>query len=583
MQWNLDALFESREALEECKQQLPSEAEAFERHYKGKFSELSADMFEQMLIEYESISEKIGRVLSYAYLCFASDTTNGALYSDCQMAMNAVGEHLLFVDVEYASLDENHAKSLAPRKYEHYLSRIYQNRSHLRSLEEENIILKLSPVGASAFARLFSEHFSRLKFIMNRQEFNEEEVLSQLYHAKRKQRRKAAKALTKVLHRELPLLAYIFNTVKKEWSIMQELRHYETPEEPRHIDNQTTQKSVDCMLDVINENMTIVEEFYEIKKTVLGLKILYDYDRYAPLESSSIVFEYEEAQQMVIDSFDAFCPTFADIAKRAFNEGWIDSHPRDNKQSGAFSHPTVPSSHPYILLNFTKNRRDVFTMAHELGHAIHQELSRSVGYLNADTPLTTSETASVFAEMLLFESMKSNLSGKDKIALYANKLEDIFATLFRQTVFTNFERAIHAQSGEVSADFISKIWREQNQKMFGRSVYLSEDYALWWSYIPHFIHSPFYCYAYSYGQLLVMALFGLYRQQKDNFVPKYLEFLQAGGSRTPRDLVGIFGFDIEKREFWEIGISEVKLLLDEFKHCLQTLPRRNYRNHSRSH
>ncbi len=567
--WNLSALFRDTADLQACKEQVLSAAKDFEQKYKNKLATLSNDEFAKALAQYENIIETISRVLSYAYLCFASDTTQGALYASCELEMNAVSEHILFFDIEYGSLEKSLAEQLAPPKYAYYLSRIYQNRQHLRTLEEENIILKLSPVGANAFSRLFSEHFSRLRFRLGNQTLSEEEILSKLYHPKRKKRKQAANALTKVLRKELPLLTYIFNTIKKEWAIMQELRHYQTPEESRHIDNQTTQKSVDCMLEVINENMSIVAEFYTLKKSLMGKTKLYDYDRYAPLGQENQHFEYKTAQQIVLKSLQDFCPTFGEIAQRAFDEGWIDSHPRAHKQSGAFSHPTVPCAHPYVLLNFTHSRRDVFTMAHELGHAIHQELSRSVGYLNADTPLTTSETASVFAEMLLFESMKATLNGNQKISLYTNKLEDIFATLFRQAVFTNFERKIHDQVGEIPTEMLNKIWLDENQKMFGDSVILTENYALWWSYIPHFIHSPFYCYAYSYGQLLVMALFGLYRQQKESFVPRYLEFLRSGGSKTPKELVGLFGFDIESRHFWEQGISEIRLLVQELKALLK--------------
>lgn len=566
--WNLSALFTDAADLQACKEQAMQAAKTFEQTYKNKLATLSCEEFAAALAQYENIVESISRVLSYAYLCFASDTTQGALYSSCELEMNAVSEHILFFDIEYGNLETKLAQKLAPANHAYYLSRIYENRQHLRTLAEENIILKLSPVGANAFSRLFSEHFSRLRFKLEGESYGEEEILSKLYHPKRKKRKLAARALTKVLRKELPLLTYIFNTIKKEWAIVQELRHYKTPEESRHIDNQTTQKSVDCMLEVINENMGIVAEYYALKKSLMGVKKLYDYDRYAPLEQENSHFEYEDAQTMVQQSLQSFCPMFGAIAQRAFDEGWIDSHPRANKQSGAFSHPTVPCAHPFVLLNFTNSRRDVFTMAHELGHAIHQELSRSVGCLNADTPLTTSETASVFAEMLLFESMKSTLQGKDRIALYANKLEDIFATLFRQAVFTNFERKIHDQVGEIPSEIISKIWQQENQKMFGDSVILTDNYALWWSYIPHFIHSPFYCYAYSYGQLLVMALFGLYRQQKDSFVPRYLEFLRSGGSKAPKELVGLFGFDIESRAFWELGIAEIKLLIDELRQSL---------------
>ena len=255
--WYLSGLFTDTADLQACKEQSLLAAKTFEQTYKNKLATLSSEEFAAALAQYEKIVESISRVLSYAYLCFASDTTQGALYSSCELEMNAVSEHLLFFDIEYGNLEANIAQKLAPPSHAYYLSRVYENRQHLRTLPEENMILKLSPVGANAFSRLFSEHFSRLRFKLEGTFYTEEEILSKLYHPKRKKRKLAARALTKVLRKELPLLTYIFNTIKKEWAIVQELRHYKTPEESRHIDNQTTQKSVDCMLEVINENMNL--------------------------------------------------------------------------------------------------------------------------------------------------------------------------------------------------------------------------------------------------------------------------------------------------------------------------------------
>ncbi|RAX57596.1 oligoendopeptidase F [Helicobacter monodelphidis] len=570
MEWDLDILFKNQKQLQETKNIARQSAISFEEQYKGKLAKLKAEEFETALNKYEDIIESLERIMSYAYLRFASQTTEGAMLSECELHVNATMEHLLFFELEFGNLTPTQSQYFikhAPR-YAYYLSLIVENHKHQRSDAEERIILKLSPVGANAFSRLFSEHFSRLKVPLENQEYSEEEILSQLHHTKRHKRKKAARAFTQVLKKEKDLFAYILNIVRKEWSIIGEIRQYTTPEEPRHIDNQTTQHSVDTMIQVVNQNMGIVAEFYTIKKELMGYDTLYDYDRYAPLFNNKIRFDFEYSKKIVLESFQEFSPLFAEIATKAFNEQWIDSHPRENKQSGAFSHSTVPKAHPFILLNHTNNRKDVFTMAHELGHAIHQELSKKVGCLNAHTPLTTSETASVFAEMLLFDKIKNQLKGKEKAALYAAKLEDIFATLFRQTVFTNFERRIHAEQGELSAEQFNHIWQEENQKMFGDSLTLTSHYALWWSYIPHFIHSPFYCYAYSYGQLLVLALFGLYRRNQNNraeFTQKYVEFLSAGGSRSPRELVALFGFDIESEEFWKIGIQEIHILLEEFK------------------
>lgn len=569
--WNLKPLFESKEILENNIQENIKNSQKFEDKYKNQMASLQPLEFEKMLKEYEGICENLSCIMTYAYLCFAANTKEGAFLSKCEMEVNKAQEKLLFFEIEFNALPNNIQSSFIKqcKKYSYFLELLAKNAKHQLTLPEEKVLLKMQPVGVDSFKRLFDEHLSALRFKFQDKEVSEEEVLSLLYDKNRETRKEAAQSLSETLSKNLELLAYIYNVVRKDLKISAELRGYSNLEESRHIDNQITQKSVDIMVQTINDSVGVVEEYYKLKTQLLGLETLYDYDRYAPLLcSEDSEFSYEESKKLVLETFLEFSPRFYEIAKRAFNEGWIDSHPRENKRGGAFSHGAVPSVHPYLMLNHTNRRRDVFTMAHELGHTIHQYLSYGVGYLNADTPLTTAETASVFAEMLLFEKMKNMLSREEKIALYASKLEDIFATLFRQNVFTNFERRVHQKEGELSVDEFSQIWQEENQKMFGKSVVLTQNYGCWWSYIPHFIHTPFYCYAYSYGQLLVMALFGVYRKEGQDFVNKYEKFLSLGGSQSPRELVGIFGLDIEDDDFWKIGICEVKRLMQGLKEIL---------------
>lgn len=574
--WNLKSLFKDKDSLQKAMQSAILKAQDFENSYKGNLNTLNAESFFQGLKEYEALCEELSRIMTYAFLCFASNTKEGAFYAECEMEVNKAQDFLLFFDLEFNALDEAKKQAFieSAKGYAYYLELLNQQSKYQLSLKEEKILLKTQPVGVDSFKRLFDEHLSHLRFLITlkgeNKEVSEEEVLSLLYDKDREVRKMAQESLSKTLEKNLSLLTYIYNVVRKDLRITAELRSYESLEESRHIANQTTQKSVDAMVDTINKNVGIVEEYYTLKAQLLGYDCLYDYDRYAPIfNDEADNFSYMESKYIVLETFADFSPKFYEIAKRAFDEGWIDSHPRENKRGGAFSHSAVPSAHPYLMLNHTNRRRDAFTMAHELGHTIHQYLSYSVGYLNADTPLTTAETASVFAEMLLFERLQKNLSNKDKIALYAGKLEDVFATLFRQNVFTNFERLVHQKDGELSAEMLNTLWQEENQKMFGKSVKLTENYKLWWSYIPHFIHTPFYCYAYSYGQLLVFALFGVYRHQKEDFVAKYEKFLSLGGSKSPKDLVGIFGLDIENPDFWEIGIQEVRILLEGLKEILK--------------
>lgn len=564
--WDLNAIFKSTKEVDRFAKDLKIHAEIFEREHNGKVAKISD--IESVMREYEGICEGLARIATYTFLLFAKDTKNGATYAKYELIANEIQSIVVFFEVEFAKLDDKTAQKFIAKSthYKYYLSKIFAQKKHALSKDEEKIILKLSPVGANAFSRLFDEHISKMRFVLDSQVLNEEEILSKLHDKSRAVRKKAQKAMTKNLKKSAHILSYIINIIKKDTAICCDLRGYEKPESFRHIDNQISQKSVDSMINIVESNFELVHRYYRLKSLLLGIKKLKDFDRYAPLDfEKNGAIPYAQAKDLVLQTYADFSPTFGKIAQNAFKNGWVDSHPCNDKRGGAFSHGATPQSHPFVLLNYTGGRRDIFTIAHEFGHAIHQELSKSVGYLNMDTPLTTAETASVFGEMLLFDKMKQKLRGKELTALYAGKIEDIFSTLFRQVVMTNFERRIHAESGELSIEKLSEIWQSENAKMFGDSLKLTKNYALWWSYIPHFIHSPFYCYAYSYGQLLSLALFGLYKNDKKDFVPKYTEFLSAGGSKSPKDLVKIFGFDIEDTAFWKFGINEVKKLLSEFE------------------
>ena len=451
-----------------------------------------------------------------------------------------------------------------------YLETLKKEAKHKLSENEEKILMKKDLTSSNAFSRLFDETISSIKFYWEGEYVSEEEILSKLYSNDRNIRKKAQVSLTQGLKDKQNLFAFIYNQIKKDWQIECELRKYSSPEEPRHISNKASQKSLDALINSANNSMDIVEEYYNIKKELLGYDKLYDYDRYAPLKSIDKKISFDEAKEMVLECFKNFSPIFYDIAKKAFDERWIDVYPKENKRGGAFSHGATPKTHPYVMLNYTDQIRDVFTLAHELGHAIHQYLAREVGYLNQHTPLTTAETASIFAEMLLFEDMKKRLNKEELISLYANKLEDIFATLYRQIVFTNFERRVHS-SEELSKEEFNTIWQEENQKMFGNSVILTSNYKIWWSYIPHFIHSPFYCYSYSYAQLLVVSLYGLYKSGFDNFENKYIEFLKSGGSISPKEQIKKFGKNIDDENFWNEGINIIRGMLNEFKQLKDSL------------
>ena len=566
--WDLTPLFKNEKELEKSALSLQNECEKFEAKYSDKFLNLNDEEFLAALNEYENLLENIARVQIYVSLVFSKDTSKGAFYAKFDELSSKAQNHLLFFELKFNEFDEARQNKIIAKsaRLGYYLDSIAKEKAHQLSLKEEQILLRTANTGAEGFSRLFDETLSKLKFKFKGEMLGEEEILSKLHSPDRAERKAAAKSLSGGLAPQQHLLSYIYNMIKTSLKTSCELRKFDLPESPRHFSNQTTKASVDALIKAAETSFDLPIKFYEKKRKILGFKKLYDYDRYAPLGESKSVYKFEECKKIVLETFSKFSPKFGDIAARAFKEGWIDVYPAENKRGGAFSQSGVAKAHPYVLLNHTDERRDLFTLAHELGHAAHQNLAyESVGFLNADTPLTTAETASVFCEMLVFDHVKSTLKGREKTALLAGKIEDIFATLYRQINFTTFERRVHAHEGEIGAEELNKIWLEESAKMFGRSVTLNDYYKIWWSYIPHFIHTPFYCYAYSYAQLLVLAIFGLYKSGKcENFVQIYTEFLSAGGSRSPKELVGMFGFDIEDAAFWQIGINEVRKLVEEF-------------------
>lgn len=633
MNWNLGELFANETEFSGAIDIASAQARDFELKFKDGLHALSAEEFLGALELYEGISEQIGKIMSFAHLRFAQDTSLGAQQAKTEQACNDISQSLLFFELEFNELDAAKQDEFIAGggRFRYYLSLLKQRKAHQLSLPQESVLLKTSPVSGEAFSRLFDESMARMGFDFRGQKLGEEEILSLLHSSDREVRKDAAASLSAVLQQNSHLLGYIYNMIKTDLKIRCELRGYDKAEAVMHEENQINIASVDALIAETERSFGLVGKFYAKKREILGYDALYDYDRYAPLGGDESEFSFEQAKQIVLAAFEKFSPKFKQIALIAFEQNWIDAMPAQNKQSGAFSHSGSRDTHPFVLLNFTRKRRDVFTLAHELGHAIHQYLSYGVGYFNSFTPLTTAETASVFCEMLVFDYMRenfSNLNGllnfksaasdssqnfkrdasqeaqsgeilnehavkraasqdsagsceyaasdtdtpsqtaSDKAALramLAAKIEDIFATLYRQIGFTTFERRVHASADELSVDRINELWMEESRKMFAGELILQDHYKSWWSYIPHFIHSPFYCYSYAYAQLLVLALYGLYKSGRlENFVQIYTEFLSSGGSDEPQKLVAKFGFDINKSEFWRIGIEQVAALVDEF-------------------
>lgn len=603
MNWNLGELFANEAEFSGAIDSAAAQAMDFELKFKDKLHALSAEEFLGALELYEGISEQIGKIMSFAHLSFARDTSLGAQQAKAEQACNDISQSLLFFELEFNELDAAKQDEFIAGggRFRYYLSLLKQRKAHQLSLPQESVLLKTSPVSGEAFSRLFDESMARMSFDFRGQKLGEEEILSLLHSPDREVRKDAAASLSAVLEQNSHLLGYIYNMIKTDLKIRCELRGYDKAEAVMHEENQINIASVDALIAETERSFALVGKFYAKKREILGYDALYDYDRYAPLGGDESEFSFEQAKQIVLAAFEKFSPKFKQIALIAFERNWIDAMPAQNKQSGAFSHSGSRDTHPFVLFNFTRKRRDVFTLAHELGHAIHQYLSYGVGYFNSFTPLTTAETASVFCEMLVFDYMRenfSNLNGSQNLkhaasqdsagscelaardtdtpsqtasdktalrAMLAAKIEDIFATLYRQIGFTTFERRVHASADELSVDRINELWMEESRKMFAGELILQDHYKSWWSYIPHFVHTPFYCYSYAYAQLLVLALYGLYKSGRlENFVQIYTEFLSLGGSDEPQKLVAKFGFDINKSEFWRIGIEQVAALVDEF-------------------
>ncbi len=582
VKWDLGDLYSGLKdpRIERDGKSLLKRAEKFERTYRGKINSktITPKKLLNAVKELESISERIGKLLSYAYLVFAADTSkpeHGAFLQSVQESSTELRKHLIFFELEWVKLNQKKVnellKSPALSEYKHFLLRERRYKPHRLSEPEEKIMDEKANTGGRAFRRLFDELLNNITFKVKigtkTVSLSETETLALLYDPVREKRKAAAKGLTDGLKENSHVLTYIFNTLVYDHATTDRLRAFTHPMDSRHLDNEIKQETVVSLITSCEKNYDMVQSYYKLKKKLLGIKKFYDYDRYAPIFPDTKIIQYKTARKIIIDSFDEFSPRMAEIADRFFEKNWIDAETRNGKRGGAFSHGTTPSAHPYVFINYTGRMRDVMTLAHELGHGVHQYLSRKQGYFESDTPLTTAETASVFAEMLVFHKLMENEKDRrTKLALICGKLEDIFATVFRQVVLTKFEEKLHLlrrQEGELTTQRINALWTGANKPMYGSSVELTEDYSNWWMYIPHFIHSPFYCYAYSFGELLVLALYNKYQNEGDKFVPRYIGLLSSGGSESPPNLLSRVGVDIDDPGFWQGGLDLLRDMVSE--------------------
>ncbi|MFN3596673.1 MAG: M3 family oligoendopeptidase [Rubricoccaceae bacterium] len=578
VRWNLSDLYPDTAALDADLERAEAAAEALAAAHRGRVGTYvgaaDAEALAALLAQIEAVHERTGRAYTYAYLDWSTDTEDarrGALLQRVREACTRASQHLLFFDVEWARADESAARALleapALARYRHALELKLDAREHVLSEPEERIVAEKDVTGRGAWTRFFDETLGAARFAVRGQALPLQQALAYLHDADRALRRDAHAALTEGLEGLARPLTFVFNTVLADKAASDRLRGYGSWIAARNEANEIRPESVEALVEAVTSRYDLVARFYRLKQRLLGLGTLYDYDRYAPLGEAERTFSWDEARQTVLEAYTDFHPEMGRIAGRFFDERWIDAPPVAGKRGGAFSHGAVPGAHPYVLLNYTGKVRDVQTLAHELGHGVHQFLAREQGLFHADTPLTTAETASVFGEMLTFQRLLGALERPaDRLALLVGKIDDSMATVFRQITMNRFEERIHTHrrtEGELSADDFARHWTETQRAMYGDAVTLTPGYRHWWSYIPHFVHTPGYVYAYAFGELLVLALYARYQDEGAAFPPRYRDLLAAGGSDWPHVLVGRLGIDLEDPAFWQQGLGHIEALVAE--------------------
>ncbi len=578
-EWRLDDLYVSPDdpKLQADLTQSETRAKEFAATYEGKLAGLSGADLGAAVQAYEALSEILDRVGSYGSLLFAADTENpkvAAFYQNLNERITDISSHTLFFELELNQIDDaTIAKQEADPKLGHYKPWLDANRAfkpYQLSAELEKLLHDKSVAGRAAWSRLFDETMAQLRFDYEGRKLSNSEILSLLSDRDGKVRKAAAKSFGKGLGDNIRLFALITNTLAKDKEIEDKWRKLPRPISRRNIGNQVEDEVVDALIAAVRAAYPeTAHRYYRLKAKWFGVDKLDYWDRNAPLpEADDSHIDWSEARKTVLGSYNRFEPAMSEIADRFFERRWIDANPRPGKDSGAFSHPTVPSVHPYILMNFHGKSRDVMTLAHELGHGIHQTLAAPKGHFLSSTPLTLAETASVFGEMLTFRAMLDGAKdAKQRRVMLASKVEDMLNTVVRQIAFLCFEERVHDErrKGELGADRLGEIWLDVQRESLGPAFTFDDEYKYFWSYIPHFIHSPFYVYAYAFGDCLVNSLYDVFEGGHPGFQKKYLEMLQAGGTLRHKELLAPFGLDASDPAFWRRGLSVVSRFIDELE------------------
>ncbi|HMD65312.1 MAG TPA: M3 family oligoendopeptidase [Stellaceae bacterium] len=578
-EWDLSDLYPGRdsEALTRDLSALASDAEAFRDRYEGRLAGLSGAELGAAVEAYERLQEKIGRITSYASLVHAGDLSDpeiGRFYQTMQERTNAVSTTLLFFTLELNRLEDADLEAkLADPALAHFRPWLRDTRAlrpHQLSDELEKLLHEKYVAGRAAWVRLFDETIADLRFPFRGRELTEPEALDLLSDKDPEIRREAAQTIGEVLGKNTRTFALISNTLAKDKEIEDRWRRFPRPISSRNLANFVEDEVVDALIAAVRDSYPrLSHRYYKLKARWFGVEELPFWDRNAPLpEQDERAISWSEAEETVLSAYGAFSPEMAAVGGQFFAGRWIDAPLRPGKASGAFAHPTVPSAHPYLLLNYQGKTRDVMTLAHELGHGVHQLLANRQGYLMADTPLTLAETASVFGEMLTFRALLARETDprRRKIML-AGKVEDMLNTVVRQIAFATFEQKVHDErrEAELTPDRLAEIWLAVQRESLGPALRLDGVYRHYWTYIPHFIHTPFYVYAYAFGDCLVNSLYAVYEDAHHGFAERYLEMLRAGGTMRHRELLAPFGLNAADPSFWSKGLSIVSGFIDELE------------------
>ena len=582
--WKLSDLYPSASdpSFKADLEKAAADAKAFEGKWKGKLEGAArkdgAEGLGCAIAEYEALDDILGRISSFAGLTYFSDTTNpanGKLYGDVQAKLTALSTHLLFFTLELnrvddALIDAAIARDAKTGHYKPWIVDLRKDKPFQLDDKLEQLFMEKGMTGAAAFNRLFDETMASLRFKIEGEDVPLEVALNQLQDPDTEKRKAAAMALAETFKANIRTFTLITNTLAQDKQISDRWRGFEDIADSRHLANRVEREVVDALASAVKAAYPrLSHRYYKMKAKWLGMDQMNFWDRNAPLpETPNAVIPWKDAQETVLSAYGAFAPEMAEIAGRFFKEGWIDAPVREGKAPGAFAHPTVPSAHPYVLVNYLGKPRDVMTLAHELGHGVHQVLAAGQGALMCQTPLTLAETASVFGEMLTFRALLDKTTDKaERKAMLAQKVEDMINTVVRQIAFYEFERRLHTArlEGELTSDDIGRIWLSVQEESLGPAIRISEGYETYWAYIPHFIHSPFYVYAYAFGDCLVNSLYAVYQKAEAGFQDKYFELLKAGGTKHHSELLAPFGLDATDPSFWNKGLSMIEGLIDELE------------------